>query len=136
MKPVLVVLVATLAGCGVDVLDPGAAPVREAPPPLAIHGTAPGLVFTQADDEDDALDGIQTSVRVDVHDERVERVVLAARDQLLDDVVAEDLDGVPCARFVVTLASSGGSAETLVVASSPDRPVSAAATFVLADPAR
>lgn len=118
---------ALMTGCGVPVFDPGPAPARDAPAPLSITSPQPDLVFTRADDEDPILQGIQTTLRVDVSDELIERVDLivsgAMGQVVLDDVVAEDLDGVRTARFVVTL---DGAPETPVRATSEDLPASAA----------
>jgi hypothetical protein len=115
------VLSVLLSACGVPVLDPGPPPEAEAPAPLSIRSAHADLVFSRADDEDTHAQGIQTTLRVDVSDELIERVDLVvstqAGEQVLDDVVAEDLDGVRCARFVVTLAEAP---KTPVRASTPD----------------
>lgn len=107
-------LVAVLAmpacslGLGDVVMEQAAAPI-----PLTIAGPRDGLVYTNADDEDPILAGLQLTLRVDVDDESIARVDLACDAVDLSDVVTDDLDGRRAAFFPVTL---GDATEHPVVA--------------------
>ncbi len=62
------------------------------------------VIYTDADDEDPDIDGLQVTLRVDVGDEAIDRVILhLAGDVDLSEPVRPDLDGVRSARFLVTL---------------------------------
>ena len=82
-----------------DVLAEPALPVS----PLTIVDQ--GVVYTDADDEDLLSPGLQVTVRVDVADEAIDRIVLHndADGTELSDPVHDDLDGQRGAFFLVTL---------------------------------
>lgn len=82
-----------------DSLVEGALPVA----PLTI--VDPEVVYTDADDEDLDSPGLQVTLRVNVADEAIERVVLHndADGTDLSDPVRDDLDGLRAALFLVTL---------------------------------
>lgn len=81
-----------------DTLAEPALPVA----PLTIVGS--DVTYTDADDEDPDIAGLQITLRVDVSDEAIQRVVLHVADDLdLSEPVRPDLDGQARALFVVTL---------------------------------
>ncbi len=82
-----------------DVLAEAALPVA----PLTIVDQ--DVVYTDADDEDLLVPGLQVTVRVDVADEGIERVAMHNdADQMdLSEPVRDDLDGKRVALFLVTL---------------------------------
>lgn len=109
----------------------------DGPAPFTIIGPREGLVYTDADDEDELRAGIQLVLRVDVDDEAVEQVDLAmpAEGFSLTDVVAEDLSGRRAAFFEVTLDDTGSAGgEHEVVATSPDVLEAAARAVLVARP--
>ncbi|MBI1946482.1 MAG: hypothetical protein HYS27_12345 [Deltaproteobacteria bacterium] len=63
------------------------------------------VLYTDADDEDLDLDGLQVTLRVDVADEAIDRVVLHndAAGVDLSEPVRDDLDGRRAGFFLVTL---------------------------------
>ncbi|MCC7070761.1 MAG: hypothetical protein IT383_05530 [Deltaproteobacteria bacterium] len=62
------------------------------------------VIYTDADDEDPDIDGLQITLRVEVADEAIERVVLYGADGTdLSEPVHTDLDGARGAFFLVTL---------------------------------
>jgi hypothetical protein len=105
MRAALVVI-ALASGCALDV-GPADVIDKAKPAPLAIVGPNEGLFYTDADDVDPAVPGIQLTVRVDVQDDTIDVVHLALDQNDASAVVAEDLAGRRAAFFDVTLASTG-----------------------------
>lgn len=100
----VVLLAALTPACSIgltdsDTLAEPALPVA----PLTIADA--DVVYTDADDEDPDVAGLQVTLRVDVADEVIERVVLHndAEHVDLSRPVREDLDGRRAAFFLVTL---------------------------------
>jgi hypothetical protein len=102
----MIALVVACSGCALEI-GPADVIEKAQPAPLAIVGPDEGLFYTDADDVDPGMPGIQLTVRVDVQDEAIDTVHLALEQNDTSEVVVEDLAGRRAAFFDVTLASTG-----------------------------